>query len=167
MPKSAYWHLNTNLLCDLLFQDYFKEFWIGFRSKKIILSIIATVVGLQKYKLDRYVSNTLLMSKGIEQVQLNDMQECTDASGDSNFIKSFKEKNNSLNNLLDLITQAALVRTRFQNIELMDAPSKFFFNLEKRGSYTIYILKLGFCYRTLLKSEIGQLIFIENYMRVS
>lgn len=43
--KSAYWHLNTNLLCDILFQEYFKEFWIGFRSQK---SIIAAVVGLCK-----------------------------------------------------------------------------------------------------------------------
>ncbi len=33
-PKSAYWHLNTNLLCDRLFQVSFKEFGVGFRSKK-------------------------------------------------------------------------------------------------------------------------------------
>ncbi len=33
-PKSAYWHFNSNLLCDKHFKDIFKEFWISFRTTK-------------------------------------------------------------------------------------------------------------------------------------
>ncbi len=33
-PKSAYWHFNSNLLCDKDFKDIFKEFWNSFRTTK-------------------------------------------------------------------------------------------------------------------------------------
>ncbi len=32
-----------------------------------------------------------------------------------------------------MTTQGAIIRSRYQSIELMDAPSKFFFNLEKKN----------------------------------
>ncbi len=51
---------------------------------------------------------------------------------------------------MDLAAQGALVRSRFQNIELMDAPSKFFFNLEKKNGQKRFIHNL--------RSEAGVLL---------
>ncbi len=45
---------------------------------------------------------------------------------------------------MDLAAQGARVRSRFQNIELMDAPSKFFFNLEKKNGQKRFIHNLRF-----------------------
>ncbi len=51
---------------------------------------------------------------------------------------------------MDLAAQGALVRPSFQNIELMDAPSKLFFNLEKKNGQKRFIHNL--------RSETGVLL---------
>nr|BAC82609.1 pol-like protein [Danio rerio] len=139
-PKSAYWHLNTNLLSDCTFQDIFKEFWSNFKSTKSTFCSIQQWWDFAKTQVkqlcQQYTINVTKDRKSTIEVLENEikaMQEKADASGDLGFIRNFKEKKNSLNNLLDLTAQGALVRSRFQNIESMDAPSKFFFNLERKN----------------------------------
>ncbi len=56
-------------------------------------------------------------------------------------------RKNILGKLLDTVAQGALVRSRFQSIEMMDAPSNFFFNLEKKNGQRRFI--------HALKSESG------------
>ncbi len=65
-------------------------------------------------------------------------------------IESFRKKTASLNELLDLTIQGAFIRSRFQNIESMDAPSKLFFNLEKKNGKNRHI--------HALRSETGVLL---------
>ena len=45
-------------------------------------------------------------------------------------------------NLLGFRAQGALVRSRFQSLTQMDAPSKFFFNLERKNGQSRFIHSL-------------------------
>ncbi|KAK0147956.1 Transposon TX1 uncharacterized protein [Merluccius polli] len=59
--------------------------------------------------------------------------ECTsESTGNRGYIEILKTKKMALANLLDTKVQGALVRSRIQNITEMDAPSSFFFGLEKK-----------------------------------
>ncbi len=153
-PKSAYWHLNANLLCDCLFQDSFKEFWVGFRSRKSSFQSLQQWWDFAKTQTRQLCQqHTFNVTRDRESTialleELKEIQECKDTSGE--YIISIQEKKKSLNNLLDLAAQGALVRSRFQNIELMDAPSKFFFNLEKKNGQKRFIHNL--------RSETGVLL---------
>ncbi|KAJ3584710.1 hypothetical protein NHX12_015205 [Muraenolepis orangiensis] len=62
-------------------------------------------------------------------VELETIRETT---GDRGYIEILKEKKMALANLLDVKVQGALVRSRFLNINEMDAPTSFFFGLEKK-----------------------------------
>lgn len=52
--------------------------------------------------------------------------------------------------MLGCATQGAIIRSRFQSAELMDAPSKFFFSLEKKNGQKKFI--------HALQSEEGDLL---------
>ena len=56
-----------------------------------------------------------------------------ESTGNRGCIESLKEKKMALANLLGVKVQGALVRSRFQTIRDMDAPSAFFFSLEKKN----------------------------------
>lgn len=53
-------------------------------------------------------------------------------------------------NLLGLRAQGALVRSCFQSVELVDVPSKFFFNLEEKSGQRKLTHVLGSADRTIL-----------------
>lgn len=57
----------------------------------------------------------------------------SESTGDRGHLQALKTKNTVLADLLGLRAQGALVRSRFQNFVEMDAPSKFFFSLEKKN----------------------------------
>lgn len=65
--------------------------------------------------------------------ELEELQMLVDSTCSLSHFDSLNKKKNILGKLLDTVTQGALVRSCFQSIELMDAPSKFFFNLEKKN----------------------------------
>ncbi len=56
-----------------------------------------------------------------------------DSTGERQRIKALKNKKSALSDLLGLSTQGDLVRTRFQNVAKMDAPSHLFVGLECRN----------------------------------
>lgn len=92
--------------------------------------------------------------------------------------------------MLGLTTRGAIIRSRFQNAELMDAPSKFFFSLEKKNGQKKLIHALRSekgdfltnpldirkravqFYKDLYKSEIsgeqdGNFVFFENLPQIT
>ncbi len=60
-PKSAYWHLNANLLCDRLFQDSLRNFGLVLDLENHPFNLCNSGGSLQRHKLDNCVSSTLLM----------------------------------------------------------------------------------------------------------
>ena len=62
-----------------------------------------------------------------------ELEHLSESTGNRGYIESLKGKKMALAGLLDSKVQGALVRSRFQNIAEMDAPSSYFFSLEKRN----------------------------------
>ncbi len=59
--------------------------------------------------------------------ELTECQNLAESTGENHHLDVFFKKKAQLADLLEYRTQGALVRSRFQNISHMDAPSKFFF----------------------------------------
>ncbi|KAJ4933329.1 hypothetical protein JOQ06_030161, partial [Pogonophryne albipinna] len=62
-----------------------------------------------------------------------ELETISETTGDRGYIEILKEKKMALANLLDVKGQGALVRSRFLNTNEMDAPTSFFFGLEKKN----------------------------------
>ncbi len=60
------------------------------------------------------------------------IQELVELTGENSCLEALSMKKTQLSDLVGGKVQGALVRSRFQNIDQMDAPTKFFFNLEKK-----------------------------------
>ncbi|KAK0138455.1 Transposon TX1 uncharacterized protein [Merluccius polli] len=61
-----------------------------------------------------------------------ELQGLADSTGNREHIEALKTKKIALKDLLSTKAQGALVRSRFQSINEMDAPTSFFFGLEKK-----------------------------------
>ena len=88
--------------------------------------------------------------------------------------KSGKSKRSALKDLIGTKAQRALVRSRFQSAALMDAPSKFFFSLEKKNGPNRFIHEIKSAAGQELKKsqrrstdEFEFELFIKNSAKVS
>lgn len=70
------------------------------------------------------------------------LQPLAQSSGNQNHIQALTAKRKKPSDLLDFKVQLALVRSRFQNVAQMDAPSMFFFYLWKKNGQKRYIYNL-------------------------
>ncbi|KAL6466369.1 hypothetical protein MHYP_G00241730 [Metynnis hypsauchen] len=80
--------------------------------------------------------------------EILDLQSLIDSTGDQSHTANLKSKRSALANLLGFRAQGALVRSCYQSLTQMDAPSKFFFNLERKNGQSRFIHSL--------RSEDGQ-----------
>ncbi|KAJ4946116.1 hypothetical protein JOQ06_023791 [Pogonophryne albipinna] len=62
-----------------------------------------------------------------------ELETISETTGDRGYIQILKRKHISLANLLDDKVQGALVGSRFLNTNEMDAPTRFFFGLERKN----------------------------------
>ena len=139
-PKSAYWCFNTSLLGDKHFRDTFIFFWETFRQQKVSFTSLQQWWDYGKVQIKLFcqqytfsVTNEIIRSlKGLEEDIMN-LQELVTPTGAEEQVKLLKEKKGRLSELLGVRAQGALVRSRFQSASLMDAPSKFFFGLERKN----------------------------------
>lgn len=68
-----------------------------------------------------------------------DLQKLVDNTGNLELMDILKEKKKKLDDMLGRKAQGALVRSRIQNVYEMDAPSKYFFNLEQKNGRKKFI----------------------------
>ncbi|KAI3367340.1 hypothetical protein L3Q82_008155 [Scortum barcoo] len=71
-----------------------------------------------------------------------DLEHMSESTGNRGCFEILKTKKMALANLLDTKVQGALVRSHVQNITEMDAPSSFFFGMEKKHGQRKYIHSL-------------------------
>ena len=154
-PKSAYWHFNTALLHDEHFKDVFRFFWGVFKNRKKDYNSLRQWWDCGKVEImqlcQEYTLNvTRDITRSIEDlgIEIVELQSLVDSTGNRGHIENLKTKNSALRDLLGTKAQGALVRSRFQSATLMDAPSKFFFGLEKRNGQSRLI--------HALRSDTGQ-----------
>ncbi|KAK3548437.1 hypothetical protein QTP70_013069 [Hemibagrus guttatus] len=78
------------------------------------------------------------------EIKVVEIQGLVESTGNRGHIEALKKKKHALDDLLNTAVQGALVRLRFKSATEMDAPSKFFFILEKKnGQKRILGLKTG------------------------
>ncbi len=147
--KSAYWHFNTSLLQDNFFKDVFHFFWKQFSSRKKDFSSLQQWWDHGKKEIQQLCRQyTLNVSKDISQsmrmleIEIVELQNLVESTGNRGFIELLKAKRRELNNLLGIRAQGALIRSRFQSAVEMDGPTKFFFGLEKKNGQSRLIHSL-------------------------
>lgn len=155
--RSAYWHFNTALLSDQGFIKAFTIFWSVFKQTKSDFSSLQQWWDVGKSKIKslclqytRNVSRDLARSMKDLESEMVESQTLADSTGERRHIEVFKAKKRMLADLLGVPARGAVVRSRFQNVTLTDAPSHFFFGLEKKNGQR----RLMHC----LRSSEGQLL---------
>ena len=135
-PKSAYWHFNSVLVHDKSFREVLEYFWGVFRQRKGDFSSLRQwwdhgKIQIQLLCKQHTLNITRDITRSMRELETDIVElESTENRG---CIESLKEKKMALANLLSVKVQGALVRSRYQNIRDMDAPSSFFFSLEKKN----------------------------------
>ena len=155
-PRSAYWHFNTNLTQDKYFKDVFKLFWDDFRTQKSSFKSLQQWWDVGKIQIQQlckqYTHNiTKDITRSIETLE-EELLEAQDLAYNNghDHIENLMAKRSALADLLGTKVNGALVRSRFQGVDQMDMPSKFFFNLEKKNGQRRLIHSL--------RSETGALL---------
>ncbi|KAL7872663.1 hypothetical protein AOLI_G00117340 [Acnodon oligacanthus] len=76
------------------------------------------------------------------EAEILELQRLRDSAGDQSHTADLKSKKGALGNLLGFRTQGALVRPRYRSLTQLDAPSTFFFNLERKNGQSRFIHSL-------------------------
>ncbi|KAL7839157.1 hypothetical protein SRHO_G00258150 [Serrasalmus rhombeus] len=84
------------------------------------------------------------------EIEIVALQCLGEATGDQEHITALKRKKAALADLLGITAQGALVRSRFRNVTELDAPSKFFFGLERKNGQKRFMY--------VVRSESGDLV---------
>lgn len=156
-PQSAYWHFNNALLNDKDFKVTFEFFGKDFRDLKLTFSSLqqwwdygkAQIKQLsQQYT--RNVTANIDRSMKVLEMEIVQLQEQLESNGHRTVMRSISEKKSKLDDLLETKAKGALIRSRFQNVDKMDVPSKFFFlvwrkRMVKKGFFIHCDLTLGEC----------------------
>ncbi|KAI3355855.1 hypothetical protein L3Q82_004225 [Scortum barcoo] len=111
-----------------------------YRLKKLIVQMSNNGGTLERLRLSNFVKQftrnvTRDMTRSMRdlEIQLVELQSRAESTGDRGLLNSLKSKKRALANLLGVAAEGALVRSRFLNITQMDAPSQFFFGLERKN----------------------------------
>lgn len=155
--KSAYWHFNSALLSDNIFKNVFRSFWSNHRLTKHEYSSLQQWWDVGKVKIKQLcLQYTLKVTKDMARSmralerEVVELQGLADSTGDREWIQVLKSKKSALSDLLGISAQGALIRSGFQNVVKMDAPSHFFFSLECKNGHRRLIHSL--------RSDTGQLL---------
>ncbi|KAK3535352.1 hypothetical protein QTP70_009669 [Hemibagrus guttatus] len=73
------------------------------------------------------------------EIEVVELQGLVESTGNRGHIEALRKKIHVLDELLDTTVQGVLVRSRFKSATEMDAPSKFFFSLEKKNGQKRFI----------------------------
>uniref|UniRef100_A0A3Q3B436 Reverse transcriptase domain-containing protein n=1 Tax=Kryptolebias marmoratus TaxID=37003 RepID=A0A3Q3B436_KRYMA len=139
LPRSAYWHFNSALIHNQGFREILRFFWTGFRQEKGDFTCLKQwwdhgKVQIKLLSQQHTLNVTRDIAGSIRDLEMNivELERLSESTGNREHIEALKSKRLTLANLLESKVQGALVRSRVQNITEMDAPSSFFFSLERK-----------------------------------
>ena len=138
--RSAYWHFNVSLLNDANFIESFRFFWTSFRKEKRDFSSYRQWWDHGKILIQQlcqeYTANvTRDITKSLRELEIDivELQALTESTGNRGHFENLKAKKALMADLLGTKAQGALVRSRFKGVNEIDAPSGYFFGLEKKN----------------------------------
>lgn len=165
--RSAYLHFNTALLLDANFKAAFSFFWGMFKARRDDFKSLRQWWDRGKTEIKEFcqqyvvnVSSDLAKSMRDLEIEIVEMQVTANSTGNRGWFGSLNSKKALLAGLLDSRAQGEPVHCRFQNLSLMDAPTKFFFSFEKKRGQSKSIHGLKSAVGDLLtKAESGRVLF--------
>ncbi|KAK2904012.1 hypothetical protein Q8A73_010669 [Channa argus] len=134
----SYWHFNNKLLQDNTFCQDFRRFWEHWRLQKLNFSSLRqwwevgkaqTRVYCQQYR--SYSTARIKTAVRELEADITHLEKELHGGSDPDTRRVLQEKRLELSSFLHERIKGALVRSRLLQLEHMDAPSSFFFNLEK------------------------------------
>uniref|UniRef100_A0A4W6F6F5 Reverse transcriptase domain-containing protein n=1 Tax=Lates calcarifer TaxID=8187 RepID=A0A4W6F6F5_LATCA len=132
------WHFNNKLLLDKVFCQDFERFWNHWRTQKVKFCSLKLWWEVGKAQIRVFCQQYTSYSSARIKTVINDLESdiksieeglnrsVNDMSG-----PLLEKKRSELSSLLQERVKGALVRSRFLQLKDMDAPSSFFFNLER------------------------------------
>lgn len=138
--RSCYWHFNIKLLENQNFCEVFKLFWETWKKEKVGFEGIIQWWEVGKVHIRGLCQNYTSHSSSCFKKTLESLEfeigeiEKTMTSNDANSKELWNEKKTQLSSILNERVKGALIRSRFTSIKDMDAPTTYFFNLERKVS---------------------------------
>lgn len=135
----SHWRFNNRLLQDCTFFHSFNLFWNAWREERCNFQSLSQWWDVGKSQIKSFcqqytehsVGTLKARMKSLEQAILGQSSDCTHTNN-STFTDSVANDKLLLKNLLEEQGKTALLRTRFAQLNDMDAPTSFFFGLEKK-----------------------------------
>lgn len=154
-PKSAYWHFNYCLVSDHSFKEFLMGFFVCvFSQRKNDFACLRQWWDQGKTHIKQLCQQQTLnltchITRSIKDLKdvIVETESLPESTGHQRCIEVLKTKKKGLDNLLHMKVQGALVWSRYHNINDMDAPSSFFFSLEKKSEQRKSIHSLLFRHR--------------------
>lgn len=135
----------------------FRHFWNDFRTTKSSFQSLQQWWDLPKVQIKQLCQEYTFNVTRDEKIGEN----LAEQTGNQTYSDNFKAKKKLLADLLGFKAQGAGVRSHFQNVELMDAASKFFFHLDKR-----MVTKGLFMHYTFADAQAVDESFLDNLPQV-
>uniref|UniRef100_A0A3Q3ERM5 Reverse transcriptase domain-containing protein n=1 Tax=Labrus bergylta TaxID=56723 RepID=A0A3Q3ERM5_9LABR len=134
----SFWHFNNKLLLDNVFCKNFGCFWDQWQLRKVEFDSLKLwwEVGKAQIRVfcQQYTSHSSARLKTVIknlEDNIKNLEEGLNGSVDPTTGTLLKEKRMELSSFLQERVKGALVRSRFLQLKDMDAPTSFFFNLER------------------------------------
>ena len=134
----SYWCFNNKLLQDITFCKSFEVFWQQWKLRKPLFSSLKLWWEVGKAQIQvfcqQYTSHSTSRIKAAVhnlEVSIKNIEGGLHGDPNPNMGPLLQEKKRELSSLLQERVKGALVRSRFLHLKDMDAPSSFFFNLER------------------------------------
>lgn len=137
-PSSYYWHFNLKLLHDSNFCDKFGLFWSKWQEQKSDYEDLVQwwEVGKAQIRIfcQNYTAHSNRLVKNTIKILEREITEIEEGiiEGNSEEGDQLKEKKTVLASLFNERAKGALIRARFSSIREIDAPSSYYFNLERK-----------------------------------
>ena len=134
----SYWHFNNKLLQDSKFCVTFEHFWKCWKNKKADFKSLTQWWDVGKAQVrvfcQQYTSHsTAKINAEVMKLEasISSIEEVLNRDSDPSLGQVLKKKKLELSSFLNERVKGALIRCRFLQLKDMDAPSSFFFNLER------------------------------------
>lgn len=138
VQRSCLWYFNRSLLQDKTFYESFKLFWAEWVLKKVDYPTLLQWWDVGKAHIrvfcqdfTSYSTSRLKTAIHVLEKDITRIHNLMLNQNGSDFKPELTMKLQELGDILNEKAKSALVRHRFMSVQNMDAPTAFFFNLEK------------------------------------
>lgn len=136
--RCPYWHFNVRLIHDQAFCQAFSDFWNQWRLRKVDFDLVGQwwEVGKTQIRIfcQQYAAHIKSSERDCVEMLEKEISTMEDRiiSGITSSSDTLESRRKALSRFLHEKAKGALIKTRMSTIKDIDAPTRFFFKLERR-----------------------------------